>query len=95
MLTRRQATAAIAATALAIGAGDALRAEDMAARPLPPPRSSGGMALIDALKLRRSTRAYSDRPLEPQDLSDLLWARRTASIVRAATALRPIGGTSW
>ena len=74
MLTRREASAAIAATALAIGAGGALRAEDMAARALPRPRSSGGMPLIDALKLRRSTRAYSDRPLEPQDLSDLLWA---------------------
>src|SRR5271167_2644851 len=74
MLTRREAAAAIAATAPAVGAGGALRAEDMAARPLPPPRSSGGLPLIDAFKLRRSTRAYSDRPLEPQVLSDLLWA---------------------
>ena len=32
------------------------------------------MPLIDALKLRRSTREYSTRPLEPQVLSDLLWA---------------------
>ncbi len=32
------------------------------------------MPLIDALKLRRSTRAYSERPLAPQVLSDLLWA---------------------
>ena len=74
MLTRREASAAIAATALAVGAGGAPRAENMAARPLPPLRSSGGMPLIDALKLRRSTRAYSNRPLEPQVLSDLLWA---------------------
>jgi len=29
---------------------------------------------MEALKLRRSTRAYSERPLEPQVLSDLLWA---------------------
>ncbi len=78
MLTRREASAAITATALAIGAGSAPRAEGLAdnsAPPLlPPPRSSGGMPLFDALKLRRSTRAYSDRPLEPQVLSDLLWA---------------------
>ena len=78
MLTRREAAAAIAATALAMGAPGARSAEsmaqDMAPRPLPPPRSSGGMPLIDALKLRRSTRAYSDRPLDPQVLSDLLWA---------------------
>ncbi len=74
MLTRRGVSAAIAATALAIGAKGALGAEDIAAWPLPPPRPSGGMPLIDALKLRRSTRAYSGRPLEPQVLSDLLWA---------------------
>ena len=66
MLTRREASAAIAATALTIGAGGPLRAEDVAGRPLPPPRASGGMPLIDALKLRRSTRAYSERSLEAQ-----------------------------
>jgi len=74
MLTRREATAGIAATAVAVGAGGAAHAEEAAARPLPTPRSSGSMPLIDALKLRRSTRAYSERPLEPQVLSDLLWA---------------------
>jgi nitroreductase len=47
---------------------------EAALRTLPKPRSSGGMPLIDAFKLRRSTRAFSERPLEPQILSDLLWA---------------------
>jgi nitroreductase len=74
MLTRREATAGIAATAVAVGVGGAAPAEEAAARPLPTPRSSGGMPLLAALKLRRSTRAYSERPLEPQVLSDLLWA---------------------
>ena len=74
MLTRREITAGIAAATLALSAGGVARAEDAAARPLPAPRSSGGMPLIDALILRRSTRAYSERPLEPQVLSDLLWA---------------------
>ena len=32
------------------------------------------MPLMAALKLRRSTRQYSDRPLPAQTLSDLLWA---------------------
>ena len=32
------------------------------------------MPLLSALKLRHSTRAYSDRPLSQQTLSDLLWA---------------------
>jgi nitroreductase len=74
MLTRRETTAGIAAATLALSASNVAHAEDAAAMPLPMPRSSGGMPLIDALKLRRSTRAYSDRPLAPQVLSDLLWA---------------------
>lgn len=41
---------------------------------LPAPKTSGGMPLMQALKLRHSTRAYADRPLPPQVLSDLLWA---------------------
>jgi len=41
---------------------------------LPPARSKGGMPLIDALKLRRSTREYSDKAISLQTLSDLLWA---------------------
>ena len=32
------------------------------------------MPLIDALRLRRSVREYSPRPVAPQVLSDLLWA---------------------
>ena len=32
------------------------------------------MPLMNALKLRHSTREFSDRPLPPQTLSDLLWA---------------------
>lgn len=41
---------------------------------LPPPRAQGGKPLIEALKLRQSTREYADRALPPQVLSDLLWA---------------------
>jgi nitroreductase len=74
MLTRRKASAGIAAATLALHMSSAVHADDAAAKPLPAPRSSGGMPLIDALKLRRSTRAYSERALEPQVLSDLLWA---------------------
>jgi hypothetical protein len=74
MLTRGKISGGIAATTLALDGGSANLAEDAVARSLPAPRSSGGMPLIDALKLRRSMRAYSERPLEPQVLSDLLWA---------------------
>jgi SagB-type dehydrogenase family enzyme len=41
---------------------------------LPPPQASGGMPLMAALSARRSLREFSERPLPPQVLSDLLWA---------------------
>lgn len=41
---------------------------------LPTPRKEAGKPLMQALQLRRSTRAFSPRPLAPQLLSDLLWA---------------------
>ena len=69
-MTRREANAGILASAV-VAAAPALAAEVVA---LPPPRSTGGKPLIEALKLRRSTREYSDRALPPQVLSDLLWA---------------------
>jgi len=43
-------------------------------RDLPPARTQGGMPLMAALQLRRSTRSYAERPLSEQTLSDLLWA---------------------
>jgi nitroreductase len=71
-MTRREANAALLASAV-LAAVPALAAENSEIA-LPPPRSSGGQPLIEALKLRRSIREYSDRPLAPQVLSDLLWA---------------------
>jgi nitroreductase len=41
---------------------------------LPPPRTDGGMSLLGALKLRRSTREYSKQTLSSSVLSELLWA---------------------
>jgi len=41
---------------------------------LPPPQMSGGKPLMEVLKERRTERAYSDKPLPPQMLSNLLWA---------------------
>ncbi len=74
MITRRQASAGMLASA-ALSAVPAVAAtQEAKPRDLPPPRSEGGMPLMAALKLRRSTREYSDRPLPTQMLSDLLWA---------------------
>lgn len=41
---------------------------------LPPPRTEGGKSLMEALKLRRSAREFSARPLPLELLSSLLWA---------------------
>ncbi|MFC5581124.1 nitroreductase family protein [Rhodanobacter terrae] len=41
---------------------------------LPPVRTHGGLLLIDALRLRHSTREYDSRALPTRLLSELLWA---------------------
>jgi len=82
-MTRRGASAGILATAALVATPSAAIAQDLKPIDLPSPRSEGGQALTATLKLRRSTREYSDRPLPVQTLSDLLWAafgvNRTAS----------------
>ena len=73
-MTRRQASAGILASA-AVAAAPALPgAQELGPIALPAPRGDGGMPLVAALKLRRSTREYAGRKLPPQVLSDLLWA---------------------
>ena len=58
---------------------------------LPPANKTGGKPLMDALAARQSQRAFSDKELSVQMLSDLLWAangvnradgRRTAPTAR-------------
>jgi nitroreductase len=73
MLTRRAASAGLASSAI-LATTPSLAATNSTVRELPPPRSQGGKPLIQTLKLRRSIREYSDRPLPVQVLSDLLWA---------------------
>jgi len=73
MITRRQAGAGLVSAAVLAGTSG-LAAADPKTMKLPPPKTSGGMPLMQALKLRRSTREYGGRPLPEQVLSDLLWA---------------------
>jgi nitroreductase len=73
MLTRWAASAGLASSAI-LATTPSLAATNSTVRELPPPRSEGGKPLIQTLKLRRSIREYSDRPLPVQVLSDLLWA---------------------
>ena len=62
--------AGLALLALAYGAA----AVEPADLELPKPRMAGGMPLLQALKTRQSTRAFSPKPLPEQMLADLLWA---------------------
>ena len=74
MMTRRQANTAILAGAALAAVPAATLSQAPKPLTLPPARSEGGVPLTQALKLRRSTREYSDRALTMQVLSDLLWA---------------------
>lgn len=49
-------------------------AADLTDIPLPLPRTEGGMPLMQALKERQTSRAFSTKPLPDQVLADLLWA---------------------
>jgi nitroreductase len=73
MMTRRQAQIGLLAAAAA-GAASQASAQTRQPLVLPPARSEGGKPLTAALRLRRSTRAYSTQALSAQTLSDLLWA---------------------
>jgi len=73
MMTRRQANISLLSAASVAVAGAAPATEAKLIQ-LPPARTSGGKPLTEALRLRRSTREYSSRPLDLQVLSDLLWS---------------------
>jgi nitroreductase len=74
MKTRRQVGAEMLVAAAAAAAPDRAAAQNAGPLALPPPRTEGGQPLTVALRMRHSTRAYAERPLPPQLLSDLLWA---------------------
>lgn len=86
-------TLVLAASAAVSGPLFAAQAGGEAKMVLPPAQTGGGKPLMETLMLRRSVRAFSPRPLEPQVLSNLLWAawgisrndgRRTAPSARNA-----------
>jgi nitroreductase len=67
-------------------------AQDVQDIRLPPPRMEGGMPLMETLKNRHSTREFGAKKVEPQVLSDLLWAangiNRPGSGMRTAPSAR-------
>jgi SagB-type dehydrogenase family enzyme len=70
----KNTTIVILMAAIMITAASWATAADPADISLPGPRMEGGKPLMQALKDRQSARAYSDKALPPQVLSDLLWA---------------------
>ncbi len=71
--------------ALALAAAPSF-AQELKDIPLPAPRTEGGKPLMQALRARQSSRAFSPQALPPQVLSDLLWA--AAGINRADAGKR-------
>lgn len=63
-----------AAAAAVLLASSAAIAASLTEGPLPPPQTDGGMPLMRALKERRTQRAFAERPLAKQTVSNLLWA---------------------
>jgi hypothetical protein len=76
-MQRRSWLAALAGAAIILIAfsGPRVAAEPVADRiDLPSPQMEGGMPMMEALAARQSQRAFSDRALDEQTLSNLLWA---------------------
>ena len=54
--------------------------EEAATIQLPSPQMDGGKPLMQALKERKSVRAFAPDPIPPQTLSNLLWAAFVAGV---------------
>ncbi|MDM8538082.1 SagB/ThcOx family dehydrogenase [Desulfobacterales bacterium HSG17] len=74
-VTRRKfLSAAAGSTALVVLKPSGLFAAQKKFEILPSPSTDGSKSLMSALKNRKSTRSFSNKPLPQQVLSDLLWA---------------------
>ena len=70
----RRAMIAMMAAVMVFGLAGAAYAEELKPVKLPAPQTDGGMPLMQALKARSSSRAFSTRQLDTQVLSNMLWA---------------------
>jgi nitroreductase len=71
MQRRLVITAAVLAALVSARSG---AAQELAPISLPAPQTAGGKPLMQALKLRATSRAFAPDPLPPQTLANLLWA---------------------
>ena len=74
-----------------LGLSFAVSAQEMQTIKLNEPSKTGGSSVMEAFSNRKSVRAFSDKKLSTQDLSDLVWA--AAGINRQEPGLRT--APSW
>ena len=60
---------------------------------LPPPVKTGGMALAEALQIRRTVRRFASRPLDLVQVSQLLWSAGGATDPRGLRTAPSAGAT--
>jgi SagB-type dehydrogenase family enzyme len=60
---------------------------------LPPPVKTGGMALAEALQVRRTVRRFASRPLDLTQIAQLLWGAGGASDPRGLRTAPSAGAT--
>jgi nitroreductase len=90
LLVHRRSAALLALAAL-LWAVPALSAQELKPIQLPKPEIGAGIPLMQALARRQTTRAFLDKPLPPQTLSNLLWAAFGVNVYDAeANLLRPV-----
>jgi hypothetical protein len=70
----RRRLAALLVLAALLWAAPALSAQELKPIQLPKPEISAGVPLMQALARRQTVRAFLDKPLPPQTLSNLWWA---------------------
>jgi nitroreductase len=68
---KRTSILIVAVCIFALGSGSAQEPKPIQ---LPPPQTDIGKPLMQALKLRQSSRSFDSKPLPLQELSNLLWA---------------------
>ncbi|MGA3010208.1 MAG: SagB/ThcOx family dehydrogenase [Terracidiphilus sp.] len=73
-ISGRRSQAALLGLIALLWVAPACRAQDPKPIQLPKPQMTAGMPLMQALAERKTTRAFEDKPLPLQTLSNLLWA---------------------
>jgi SagB-type dehydrogenase family enzyme len=63
--------------------------------PLPAPNTSDGMAVAQAIRLRRSLRDFDDTPLTPAQVSQLCWAAQGITDPRRGRRAAPSAGALY